>query len=330
MAFVVINESKKIFSIEATTDISLSQLLKNLNSVSINDECIIYILRILDSIVNRFNPENNCLPYVKRFMENKNFSIATLARSIVFKSENKTTPYININNQYGIAQKINLEKHKVHFVNMKEQLGTNVKCLVSCSFCQKYFTLTDEYKYLKFTNNIYCKNCFRNKYYHKYFSKNILLLSYKAVFGYYYHCFVKAPKYSNMQLSSLREIIDKHVKAGMTNQLFNYDPDNFLWIIDLNYNPKFEDIFKTIVLQVYSLELYNHLPDFSSASYLLRFKKAVQEFIETKSRPKDCKILCPTLYGCNNIAYTNNTNQISVEELRNFTNNMMVEPKRKY
>ena len=112
--------------------------------------------------------------------------------------------------------------------------GTRVFC--TCNFCCKTTILSNSIqkinKQIVGKGKIFCTNCLRNEFYCPKRSRNTLMLTFRGLIGYYYHCFHLGTKVNVMQIHEIQSYIDLHVKIGLQNPLFHYDSETYTWFID--------------------------------------------------------------------------------------------------
>jgi hypothetical protein len=106
-----------------------------------------------------------------------------------------------------------------------------------CVFCDKIVRVTPSnfHSCTKLSNGqFYCPFCLRHNHHHR-SGHNILILSFRAIIGYYYYRFYH-DKDSPwvMYVTDIQKWIDQHIKIGLQNPVFVYDPHTMLWFIDFN------------------------------------------------------------------------------------------------
>jgi hypothetical protein len=135
---------------------------------------------------------------------------------------------------------------------------------------------------------------------------NILILSYRGIIGYYYFELYKNNKNNRNKiwLNQIKDMIDQHIVFGLKNPTFFYDPDTYLWFLDFNKIGKsqkkieIEHVLETNkkIIQCFKLP-YMVDATFAETDMLNKFEKAIKIFYQQRKRPKDRRILCPTLSG---------------------------------
>jgi len=203
------------------------------------------------------------------------------------------------------------------------------KIYYECMFCGKRVGLYPQERNVceKLSgDDFYCVFCLRNNFYTKN-NRNILILSFRAIIGYYYYNFYLNGK--KMYFSQIEDYISAHVKVGLKNPIFNYDPDTMYWFIDFskvgrgNKKIKINDVLKTIVNIGACFNLDANLCNNRSAVIYERYKEAIEKFYSSRWRPQGKKILIPTLQGCDT-ASGNTAPGIKYEDTRNFSSKRFV------
>jgi hypothetical protein len=176
-----------------------------------------------------------------------------------------------------------------------------------CNFCGKGIKITpgNETSIKKLSSKTaYCSFCLRNNYHFR-SSHNVLMMSYRGILGFYYYRFyLEEPR--TMWVNQLQAIIDKQVFVGLQHPAFNYDPSTFLWFIDFNKignntsKAPFESVLNTTKSMFDLLDVnLNFKRCFIQPSNDLweKFSKALVLFYEQRKRPKDRRMLIPTMLG---------------------------------
>lgn len=175
-----------------------------------------------------------------------------------------------------------------------------------CSFCEKLVTTSTEYFlfYKKFGHDkFFCPFCLRHQFYQKH-AKNQLLLSFKGIIGYYYICLYYDEHRRKLYKNQLADLITNHVKIGLVNPVFAYDPETFLWFVDFNrvgtskHKVPVEEVHFTVEQIIESFRMKELVPQVDDDKFADKFADAVTQFYETRHRPKDKRILVPTFLNC--------------------------------
>ena len=169
-----------------------------------------------------------------------------------------------------------------------------------CKSCQKMFPIpTKQHFYSDLCEEIYCTFCLRNGFDTK---DNVLGLSFRGIFGYYYYVFYKKQK--KMWFSEIEDKINAHSKIGMQNPLFQYDPESYMWFVDFmkvgqgKRQIPIEKVLTTIQNILECFQLSDKIPNIKMTVLLDKYKDAIQKFHTQRKRPDDKKLLIPTLTGC--------------------------------
>ena len=200
------------------------------------------------------------------------------------------------------------------------------KIYYECMFCGKRVGLYPEQRYIceKLSGeDFYCVFCLRNNFYTKN-NRNILVLSFRAIVGYYYYNFYINNR--KMYFSQIEDYISMHVKAGLKNPIFYYDPETMLWFIDFSKvgrgskKLKTGEVLKTIVSILACFNLDDNMSNNKSPVLFERYKEAIEKFYTSRWRPEGKRILIPTLQGCENLF----TKPSVFEDTRHFTHKRLV------
>jgi hypothetical protein len=240
-------------------------------------------------------------------------------------------------------------------VNMIEKRGPglhchNTKSYCRCSFCEKETPVSPRGKLLSQillpagANRFYCNFCLRHKFYQR-DSKDILILSFRGILGYYYYSFYALTKSPLMFISEINDYIDLHVKIGSQNPVFFYDNESYLWFVDFSRigsdKVPIRMVLNTISEILMSFNLLDHVKDIKPHKLYLKYEEAIIKFNDKRTRPETGRILSPTLmrtgaseysaekitsttytsYGVNSV--NDSKRKISFEETRDFTPEML-------
>lgn len=174
-----------------------------------------------------------------------------------------------------------------------------------CFFCQK----TCRLNYNSFQNlhklsgkkEFFCGFCVRNGFNNR-GNRDVLIMSFKNVFSYYYchkHLTLK-----EMWVSEIKDLIEKHKKIGLTNPVLSYDEESMNWFINFfkvgstKRKLRFEEVQNTITLMIDSLNLPVVSPEIKEESLKRKYINAIELFNRKRYRPKDRKVLSPTVGNC--------------------------------
>jgi hypothetical protein len=165
----------------------------------------------------------------------------------------------------------------------------------------------------------FCNFCLRNGHYTRN-NRHILMFSLRSIIGYYYH---QAYLAKRMYLSELEDYIATHQRIGLLNPLFNYDPDTYLWFVDFSRvgnskrKIKVEEVLKTVVNMFACFNLPQNIIDVKVSKFYSKVEEAIMNFHTKRHRPKNRRIMLPTLVGC-----IEDRNP-ALERYRNFVPKMM-------
>jgi len=208
--------------------------------------------------------------------------------------------------------------------NSGKELADHFQCV--CNFCNKIVTVYDHNYgscYGPSRKKFYCPFCLRNNHHFR-SSRHILPLSYRAIIGYYYHSFYDASPHK-IYFSQIEDFIKKHENTGLQSPVFSYDPSTFLWYIDFNRvgngykKAPFKEVFQITELMIECFDIKKLINSDAEESMKIKFQKALELFYQKRKRPKDRKMLIPTLENL-----TNHEKNDFFEKTRNFTRGCLI------
>ena len=128
-----------------------------------------------------------------------------------------------------------------------------------------------------------------------------------------------------MWLSEIKDCIDNHIKAGMSNPFFNYDDETLLWFVDFNRVGKSaKKINKGVVIEVVSkiVSTFNIEKNMGCKNnkFYSKYIDAINLFYSHRKRPHNRKILNPTLLS--NMAGQEQSStklDYNIDKIKNFT-----------
>lgn len=191
-----------------------------------------------------------------------------------------------------------------------------------CGFCGKKCDSVSENNKLREKmsgdDGFFCSFCLRNNFQNK-GNKDVLPLSFRAIFAYFYYNNYLSSLPQKMWLSEIKNYIECHKSTGLCNPLFNYDDDTMLWFIDFNRigetgkRQPLNEIYKTVLNILACFNFYENIPNLDVNAYFQKFKSSIDEFHSRRYRPENRRMLIPTFNKCGI-----NDQRISSERLRNF------------
>ena len=191
-----------------------------------------------------------------------------------------------------------------------------------CGFCGKKCESTEENHKLREKmsgdESFYCSFCIRNGYHNK-GKKDILVLSFRAVIGFFYYNNYFLGQGKRMWVSDIRQFVESHKQVGLTNPLFNYDEETMLWFIDFSRigesgrREPITEVYKTIINILACFNFYDNLPELNFRSFFQKYKSSIHEFYSKRYRPENKFILTPTFNKCGI-----SEPRIPTDKLRNF------------
>jgi hypothetical protein len=183
------------------------------------------------------------------------------------------------------------------------------KVIRKCDFCQKDVEVTplnaDPLEVLSGQHSFFCRFCLQNGFHTK-INKNVLMMSFRGIFGYYYHEYYASPPVhgrKRMAYSQIEDFIQSHYEVGIENPVFRYDPEDYFWFVDFNRvgnsgrRLKIEDVQKTVVNILTCFNLWENVPNVQMCRLFLKYNEAIVNFYQRRYRPTDKPMLIPTLSG---------------------------------
>ncbi len=174
----------------------------------------------------------------------------------------------------------------------------------TCTFCRKLIKVG----HLNFKScchlsgsQFYCPFCLRNNFHYR-SSRHVLIMSCRAILGYFYY-----RKYltglRTMWLSEIQTLADRHMKVGLQNPAFSYDPHTMLWFVDFtkvgsdSWKAPFHEIELTAHGILSCLNLDKKIREGVHKEMWKKYQEALELFYHKRQRPKDRRMLIPTLTG---------------------------------
>lgn len=204
----------------------------------------------------------------------------------------------------------------------------NARAHLLCEFCGKSTTISPLSRILvdklSKKNLDFCSFCIRNDLTSRN-NRHTLILSFRSVFGYLYYHDYKIKK-KTLFFSQLEDLISSHEKAGLTNPVFKYDPETFLWFINFEKvgatgrKIPVVEVHKTILNILACFNLYETVTNFRLHLFYKKYAEAIDDFYKKRSRPVGKTILSPTFHQCGVIE----TKDLPLEKTREFNPKDMV------
>lgn len=216
------------------------------------------------------------------------------------------------------SQKITLVK-----INKTEDGELSERIHYDCAFCERTSSL---YRYTRRMyeklsgDNFYCNFCLRHRFNTKN-NKNILILSFRSIVGYYYYEKYIPQNNRELWMSQINDYVESHIETGLLNPLFVYDPESMYWFVDFSRVGKgrkklrIAEIHKTISNILLCFNLKKHVPDLKIGKFYEKYSEAINKFYTHRYRPDDKRILIPTFAQCG--VYDTNK-KYSLENTRTF------------
>lgn len=199
---------------------------------------------------------------------------------------------------------------KNYLKTLKNEYTGDIKnnFFIRCFFCENYKKITSEelrlVKSITLKKENYCSFCVRNNFYNK-SNKNILILNFKKIINSIYE--QEHLKKETMWISEIKDLIEEHKKSGCSNPVFLYDEESLDWFVDFNKVGKqlnsieVKDINNTIMSIIDSLKVNVFFGESVNTNLQKKYIDALNLFYNKRYRPKNKKILSPSLNNVNNL-----------------------------
>ncbi len=173
-----------------------------------------------------------------------------------------------------------------------------------CDFCGKLVTSGDFIPVLERLagpGRFFCGFCVRHRNHTK-LGRQVLAFSFRGLVAYLYY-----ETYVAMRLLSFSELEDRiaaHVRVGLDNPVFSYDPETLLWHVDFSRigdtkkKLPIEYARETMKLALSKLTLPTLLPRVQWSKLEDKYVEAFDAFYQKRARPHSHRLLIPTLKGC--------------------------------
>lgn len=204
-----------------------------------------------------------------------------------------------------------METLKIHDVSIKpskEDTGNELSKTFyrSCSFCEKLVRVSS-FNFKSCINlggkKFFCPFCLRNNMNFR-SSRHVLVLSYRAIIGHhYYKSYLKNHGGTKLWVNQIRDQIRKHERVGLRSPVFSYDPDTYLWFVDFarvgkdNHKAPYEEVMETAMTILRCFNLGNIYGQWAFNNAWTKYDKAIKLFYQQRKRPKNKRMLIPTLRG---------------------------------
>lgn len=179
----------------------------------------------------------------------------------------------------------------------------------NCNFCDKIVLVNNANlkSCLQLSGNgFFCPFCVRNNFHHK-LSQNVLIMSFRGIIGYYYKELYQGDfnnkSFKPIWHSEIKNLIELHVVLGLQSPVFYYDPSTYLWFVDFNRigngnkRAPINEV-KTVAKAILgAFNLNKHIGHQSEGEMWKRFEQAIDIYYRQRKRPKDKRMLIPTLTG---------------------------------
>jgi hypothetical protein len=198
-----------------------------------------------------------------------------------------------------------------------------------CEFCWKtvgFHPVNREVCETIAGGSFYCPFCLRHDLHTKK-SKDVLVISFRAILGTFYYGFYLGNVRVNKQMwfSEIQDYIKVHVETGLQNPIFSYDPETMLWFVDFSKVGRgkkkvpLESVLKTVLSILSCFNLKYNFPHGDIQIMYEKYEEAIQRFYSHRYRPSDKKFLIPTL-----TTLMNETKGFKLENTRNFSQKKML------
>lgn len=155
----------------------------------------------------------------------------------------------------------------------------------------------------------FCTFCIRSNHHHK-SRKDVLILSFRPLFAQlYYENYLSQATLDKLYLSNIEDFIHAHRDVGLLNPAFSYDPDTMLWFVDFakvgkkSRQIELIEVYKTVLNILFCFNFWKSFKTVDPIRYFLKFKTAIDEFHQKRSRPKNKRMLIPTLSNCGEVMF---------------------------
>ncbi len=208
-----------------------------------------------------------------------------------------------------------LKKYAVSAELIKESSGGELSNTFyhTCMFCEKLVKVSP-HNFESCRNlgggKFYCPFCLRNNFHYR-SSKNVLILSYRGIFGQYYqknYMELEPDAPQRLWISDIKRMISNHEIIGNRCPVFSYDPTTFLWFVDFNKvgsdsrKAPFREVQSAAVAILACFNLSKIYNQYALEDMWSKFEKSLTLFYEKRQRPDGRRMLIPTLHGVAQVA----------------------------
>ena len=166
----------------------------------------------------------------------------------------------------------------------------------------------------------YCNYCLKMGFNTKN-NRNCLVISFRAIIGYYYHSFYLG-KIRKLWLNDIKDMIEQHESVGNLYPFMSYDPETMFWFIDFKKIGKgqkqipLEEVKKALVNILVCFNLQQNIPKFHSDKFAKKMFEAVDEFYKHR-RKTEGKIAILSLFGFGELDRNVNTESLKSFAFKN-------------
>ena len=178
----------------------------------------------------------------------------------------------------------------------------------TCMFCEKLVKVST-HNFKSYRNlgggKFYCPFCLRNNLHYRN-SKNVLIFSYRGIFGQYYqynYMELEPDAPQRLWISNIKQMILNHEIVGIRCPVLSYDPTTFLWFADFNKvgsdsrKAPFSEVQSATMMILSCFYLSKIYGQYALDDVWSKLDKAFTLFYEKRKRPEGRRMLIPTLHG---------------------------------
>jgi len=144
-------------------------------------------------------------------------------------------------------------------------------------------------------------------------------MSFRGIIGYYYYnCYLRGDQ---LWFSEIVDYVKQHEEVGLQNPLVHYDPETFLWFVNLGKigeerrKVPLAEVEQVVngILRCFKLDECVYLG--TETSLLKKFLRAIRQFNKNRERPTNKKFLIPTLSDIISNANSDETRSFTREKM---------------